>query len=56
MMAEVLFTLTSLQNLDLCDGRGFVFYITPLQILGVLNSLKKTIEIVCYNVVYQCML
>jgi hypothetical protein len=54
MMAKVLFTLTSLQNLDICDGRGFVFYITPLQNLDVLNSLKKTIKIICCNVVYQC--
>jgi hypothetical protein len=52
MMVEVLFTLTSLQNLDTCDGRGFVFYLTPLQNPNVLNSLKKTIEIVFCNVVY----
>jgi hypothetical protein len=38
----------------MCDGRGFVFYIIPLQNLDVLKSLNKTIGIVCCNVMYQC--
>jgi hypothetical protein len=49
VMAEVLSTITLLQNLDMW-WRGFVFYITPLQNPDVLKSLKKTIEIVCCNV------